>query len=140
MASATFYIYFSFHGMEFRENLLYTETHEWILKKNGIARIGITDYAQENLTDVVFVELPEIGKRYKKGEVIVTLESVKAVEDVYAPFSGKIFAVNEELNDEPGLINSSPYDEGWLVEMEIENEEELNELMDVEKYKEIVAK
>lgn len=126
--------------MEFRENLLYTATHEWILKKNGIARIGITDYAQENLTDVVFVELPEIGKRYKKGEVIVTLESVKAVEDVYAPFSGKISSVNEKLNDEPGLINSSPYDEGWLVEMEIENEEELKELLDVEKYKEIVAK
>ncbi|RLF50666.1 MAG: glycine cleavage system protein GcvH, partial [Thermoplasmata archaeon] len=106
--------------MEIRENLLYTKTHEWVFKKNGSARIGITDYAQENLTDVVFVELPEVGKKFKKGEVIATLESVKSVAEIYAPFGGKILAVNEKLNDEPGLINSSPYDDGWIAEMSID--------------------
>ena len=76
--------------MEIRDNLLYTKTHEWILKKDGVARIGITDHAQESLTDIVFVELPETGKEFKKGEVIATLESVKSVAELYAPFSGKL--------------------------------------------------
>ncbi|MCD6330938.1 MAG: glycine cleavage system protein GcvH [Thermoplasmata archaeon] len=124
--------------MEIRENLLYTKSHEWILKENGKAKVGITDYAQENLTDIVYVELPEIGKKFKKGEVIATLESVKSVAEVYAPFSGEILAVNEKLKDEPGLINSSPYDDGWIVEMSIENEEELNEMLSAEEYKKII--
>ena len=124
--------------MEIRENLLYTKSHEWILKEDGKAKIGITDYAQENLTDIVYVELPEVGKKFKKGEVIATLESVKSVAEVYAPFSGEILAVNEKLNDEPGLINSSPYDDGWIAEMSIENEEELNELLSAEEYKKII--
>lgn len=126
--------------MEIRDNLLYTETHEWVLKKNGSARIGITDYAQESLTDIVFVEFPEVGQRFKKGEKIVELESVKNVSEVFAPFTGKILNLNEKLNDEPGLINSSPYDEGWIVEMEIENEEELKELMSPEEYRKIISK
>lgn len=124
--------------MEIRENLLYTKSHEWILKEDGKAKIGITDYAQENLTDIVYVELPEVGKKFKKGEVIATLESVKSVAEVYAPFGGEILAVNEKLNDEPGLINSSPYDDGWIAEMSIENEEELNELLSAEEYKKII--
>ncbi|RLF43864.1 MAG: glycine cleavage system protein GcvH [Thermoplasmata archaeon] len=124
--------------MEIRDNLLYTKTHEWILKKDGVARIGITDHAQESLTDIVFVELPEISKEFKKGEVIATLESVKSVAELYAPFSGKIVAVNEKLNDEPGLINSSPYDEGWIVEMSIDNEEELEDLLSAEEYAKII--
>ena len=116
--------------MEIRENLLYTKSHEWVEKLNGKAKIGITDYAQDNLTDIVYVELPEIGKEFKRGEVIATLESVKSVAEVYAPFTGKIVAVNEKLNDEPSLINSSPYDDGWIVEMEIRNEEELKNVPD----------
>lgn len=124
--------------MEIRENLLYTKTHEWVFKKNGSARIGITDYAQENLTDVVFVELPEVGKKFKKGEVIATLESVKSVAEIYAPFGGKILAVNEKLNDEPGLINSSPYDDGWIAEMSIDNEKELEDLLSAEEYKKLL--
>jgi len=124
--------------MEIRDNLLYTKTHEWVLKKNGVARIGITDHAQESLTDVVYVELPEVGKEFKKGEVMATLESVKSVAEIYAPVTGKITAVNEKLNDEPGLINSSPYDDGWIVEMSIENEEELKELLSAEEYAKII--
>ncbi|HHF55936.1 MAG TPA: glycine cleavage system protein GcvH [Thermoplasmatales archaeon] len=124
--------------MEIRDNLLYTKTHEWVLKKNGVVRIGITDHAQESLTDVVYVELPEVGKDFKKGEVMATLESVKSVAEVYAPVTGKITAVNEKLNDEPGLINSSPYDDGWIVEMSIENEDELKELLSAEEYAKII--
>ncbi len=124
--------------MEIRENLLYTKSHEWVEKLNGKAKIGITDYAQDNLTDIVYVELPEIGKEFKRGEVIATLESVKSVAEVYAPFTGKIVAVNEKLNDEPSLINSSPYDDGWIVEMEIRNEEELKELLSAEEYKKLI--
>jgi len=124
--------------MEIRDNLLYTKTHEWVLKKNDVVRIGITDHAQESLTDVVYVELPEVGKDFKKGEVMATLESVKSVAEVYAPVTGKITAVNEKLNDEPGLINSSPYDDGWIVEMSIENEDELKELLSAEEYAKII--
>jgi glycine cleavage system H protein len=124
--------------MEIRENLLYTKTHEWLLKKNRIARIGITDYAQDKLTDVVFVELPESGKYFKKGEVVATLESVKSVSEVYAPVSGKIFSVNEALNDDPGLINREPYDGGWIFEIEIESEEDLKSLMNSKDYEKML--
>jgi len=92
---------------EVRDNLLYTESHEWVLKKDGIARIGITDYAQEHLTDVVYVELPKVGDRFSKGDEIATVESVKSVSEIYAPVSGEIVEVNEKLDDEPELINTS---------------------------------
>ncbi|RLF40796.1 MAG: glycine cleavage system protein GcvH [Thermoplasmata archaeon] len=120
--------------MEIRDNVLYTETHEWVLKKDGTARIGVTDHAQETLTDVVFVELPDVGKEFKKGDVLATLESVKSVAEVYSPLSGTIQSVNERLHNEPGLINSSPYDEGWLVEMRIQDEGELKQLLSPEAY------
>ena len=113
--------------MEVRKDLLYTSSHEWVMKKNGAIRIGITDYAQDSLTDIVYAELPQVGNYYKKGDVIATLESVKSVAEIYAPCSGKIIAVNEKVEEEPGIINSSPYDEGWIAEMEIENEEELED-------------
>ncbi|KAA0005028.1 MAG: glycine cleavage system protein GcvH [Thermoplasmata archaeon] len=126
--------------MEIRKDLLYSQTHEWILKKNGGIRIGITDYAQDSLTDIVYVELPELDKYYKKGDVIATVESVKSVGEIYAPCSGKIIAINEKLEEEPGIINESPYDEGWIAEMEVENEEELEDLMDAEQYEELISK
>lgn len=126
--------------MEIRKDLLYSQTHEWILKKNGSIRIGITDYAQDSLTDIVYVELPELDKYYKKGDVIATVESVKSVGEIYAPCSGKIIAINEKLEEEPGIINESPYDEGWIAEMEVENEEELKDLMDAEQYEELISK
>ncbi|MBC7081252.1 MAG: glycine cleavage system protein GcvH [Thermoplasmatales archaeon] len=124
--------------MEIRENLLYTKTHEWILRKNSIVRVGITDYAQDKLTDVVYVELPEIGKYFKRGEVVATLESVKSVSEVYAPVSGKIFSINDALNDDPGLINREPYDSGWIFEIEMENEEELKDLINPKDYEKIL--
>lgn len=123
---------------EIREDLLYTETHEWVLKKNGIARIGITDYAQQHLTDVVYVELPEVGKAFKKGDEIATIESVKSVSEVYAPISGEITAINERLENEPELINQSPYDDGWLFEMKIEDEGELDSLLSPSSYEKIL--
>ena len=126
--------------MEIRKDLLYSQSHEWIAKKDGIIRIGITDYAQDSLTDIVYVELPEVNKYYKKGDVIASVESVKSVGEIYAPCDGKVIAINEKLEDEPGIINESPYDEGWIAEMEVENEEELEDLMDAEQYEELISK
>ncbi len=126
--------------MEIRKDLLYTQSHEWIAKKDGTIRIGITDYAQDSLTDIVYVELPEVNKYYKKGDVIASIESVKSVGEIYAPCDGKVIAINEQLEDEPGLINESPYDEGWIAEMEVENEEDLEDLMDAQQYEELISK
>ncbi len=123
---------------EVREDLLYTETHEWVLQKNGVVRVGITDYAQEHLTDVVYVELPEVGKKFKKGDEIATIESVKSVSEVYSPISGEVTAINERLENEPELINQSPYDDGWLFEMKMENEGELDSLLPPSAYKKIL--
>ena len=123
---------------EVREDLLYTETHEWVLQKNGVVRVGITDYAQEHLTDVVYVELPEVGKKFKKGDEIATIESVKSVSEVYSPISGEVTAINERLENEPELINQSPYDDGWLFEMKMENEGELDGLLLPSAYKKIL--
>ena len=123
---------------EVREDLLYTETHEWVLQKNGVVRVGITDYAQEHLTDVVYVELPEVGKKVKKGDEIATIESVKSVSEVYSPISGEVTAINERLENEPELINQSPYDDGWLFEMKMENEGELDSLLPPSAYKKIL--
>ncbi|HEC82001.1 MAG TPA: glycine cleavage system protein GcvH [Thermoplasmatales archaeon] len=124
---------------EVPENLKYTETHEWIEVKGNTARVGITDHAQSELTDIVFVELPEVGKEVKQGDEICVVESVKSVSEIYAPLSGKITAVNKELEDTPEKINQSPYDEGWLVEMELTNPEEVEKLLSAEDYKKITA-
>ncbi len=114
---------------EVRDNLLYTESHEWILKKDGIARMGITDYAQNHLTDVVYAELPKAGDRFSKGDEISTVESVKSVSEIYVPVSGEVTAVNDRLDGEPELINNSPYDDGWLLEIKMDDESELEKLL-----------
>ncbi len=119
---------------EVRDNLLYTETHEWVLKKNGTARMGITDYAQDHLTDVVYVELPKVGDRFSKGDEIATVESVKSVSEIYAPVSGEVTAINEKLDGEPELVNNSPYDDGWLVEIKMDDESELEKLLSSSEY------
>ncbi|HEX17017.1 MAG: glycine cleavage system protein GcvH [Thermoplasmata archaeon] len=124
---------------EIRDNLRYTKTHEWVDIRGKRARVGITDHAQKELTDIVFVELPEIGKEVKKGEEVCTIESVKSVEEIYSPLTGKIVAVNEDLADSPEKINKSPYDEGWLFEIEIQNEGEIDELLTPEDYKKIIS-
>jgi glycine cleavage system H protein len=120
---------------EIREELKYTESHEWIKLKGDIALVGITDHAQGELTDIVFVELPEIGKELKKGEELCVVESVKSVSEIYSPISGKVIAVNDKLEDSPETINESPYDDGWIVEMELKNKDELNDMLSPEEYK-----
>lgn len=122
---------------EVRDSLKYTRTHEWVKLSGTKAKIGITDHAQEELTDIVFVELPAVGKDIKKGEELCVVESVKSVSEVYAPVSGKVVAVNTKLDDSPEIINSSPYDDGWLVEIEIRDKSEVNTLLDAAAYKKL---
>ncbi len=116
------------------KDMLYSKTHEWISVENGIATIGITDHAQQQLGDITFVEVNEVGGEYEKEESIGTIESVKAVSDIYAPISGEITEVNEELENEPERVNQDPYEKGWILKMKLGNEEELKELMDFTTY------
>ena len=118
------------------EELLFTKDHEWIEDGKSPAKIGISDYAQKELTDIVYVELPEVGAEVKKGDSIVTLESVKATSDVYAPVAGKITEINGDLEDSPQKINEAPYGAGWLVEMDIADSSELEDFMDYSAYQE----
>ena len=122
-------------GNEIRKNLKYTDTHEWLKLAGDTAKVGITDHAQSELTDIVFVELPEIGKEVKKGEELCIVESVKSVSEIYSPVTGKISNVNKKLEDAPETINKSPYDEGWLVEIKVKNKSEIDDLLDPDSYK-----
>jgi len=115
---------------------LYTATHEWIRVEDEYAYVGITDYAQEQLSDIVYVEVPEVGDTFSKGEIYCVVESVKAASDCYAPVAGEVVEVNEELEESPDLVNSDPYGQGWFVKMEIEDPDELDDLMDAEAYAE----
>lgn len=104
------------------EGLRYTKEHEWVRMEGDLATIGITDHAQEALGDVVYVELPEVGRKVKAGEAIAVVESVKAASDVYAPVAGEVIEVNERLQDEPQLVNTDPYGEGWFVRVRASGE------------------
>ena len=122
---------------EVPDNLSYTKDHEWMLvKDDGKVRIGITDYAQDALSDVVFVELPEIGSKFSEGDAMAVAESVKAASDIYAPVSGEIVEVNDKLEESPELINESPYDFGWMVVMIPDNK--LNNTLDSKSYRELI--
>jgi glycine cleavage system H protein len=114
----------------------YTKEHEWVKVSDGIAIVGVTDFAQHALTDVVFVELPEIGKKVQKKSSFALLESVKSVSDVYAPVSGEITEVNKELETDAGLINKDPFEKGWIAKIKISSQEELNDCMSKEEYEE----
>jgi glycine cleavage system H protein len=114
----------------------FTKEHEWVKIGGDVVIVGISDYAQKELGDVVYVELPEIGSTYEKGEACSNIESVKAVNDIYTPVSGEITAVNEALEDTPELVNKDPYGEGWLFKLKLENPDELEELMNAEEYEE----
>ena len=119
---------------EIPENLSYTEDHEWVGPNEGDGvKAGITDYAQDSLSDVVFVELPNVGDTYQRGEVMAVAESVKAASDIYAPIAGKIIAVNDKLEESPELVNESPYGSGWMVV--IDPSEDMSALIDAESYK-----
>ena len=117
----------------------FTEDHEWIAVEGGIATVGITNYAQEQLGDLVFVELPEIGGKIAKGDVAVVVESVKAASDVYAPADGEIVAANDALSSDPALVNSAPTGNGWLWKMRLADESQLVGLMDEAAYAAHVA-
>ena len=119
------------------DNLNYTEEHEWLkVQEDGQARVGITDYAQDSLSDVVFVELPEVGEQFTRGDVMAVAESVKAASDIYAPISGKIVSINENLEESPELVNESPYEFGWMVL--IKPEGEVKGLLDAASYRESI--
>jgi glycine cleavage system H protein len=120
------------------EDLLYTDEHEWI-KRVGDAtvRIGVTDYAQDQLGDVVYVELPETGREVAKNDLVVEIESTKSVGEVYAPFAGTVTEVNEAVAETPELVNTSPYDDGWLVEIAVSGELSEEGLLDAAAYKEL---
>ena len=121
--------------MNVPENILFTNDHEWVEINGEIATIGISDYAQGELGDIVFIEFPDLNTEFKKGESIGTIEAVKTVADIYMPLSGKIVALNDLLNDNPSLVNNSPYNEGWMLKLQIINTDEVSELMNTEKYK-----
>ena len=125
-------------GDEVRPGLKYTDTHEWLKVQGDTAKVGITDHAQSELTDIVFVELPEIGKEVEKGDELCVVESVKSVSELYAPVSGKIANVNRLLEESPETINGSPYGEGWLVEIELTDKAEIDDLLDADSYKKLI--
>ncbi|WP_135304456.1 glycine cleavage system protein GcvH [Haloarcula amylovorans] len=121
------------------EDRRYLESHEWVRPDDGTARVGITDFAQDELGDVVFVELPEEGDEVTADEEFGVVESIKAVSDIYAPVSGTVTAVNEQLFDEPELVNEDPFGDGWMLEVELADEDELDDLLSPEAYGEQIA-
>ena len=125
--------------MEIRENLKYTKDHEWISVDGDIATVGITDFAQSELGDIVYVEVDTIDENLNKDDVFGTVEAVKTVSDLFIPVSGEILEFNESLNDNPELINESPYDEGWIIKMKVEESNQLSELLDSKSYSEITS-
>ena len=117
----------------------FTKEHEWIRVENGIGTVGITVYAQEQLGDVVYVELPEPGRKVERGKDMAVVESVKAASDIYSPISGTIVAVNEALSANPALINTDPYGEGWIFKIKVEAGEEIEELKSPVQYREQIS-
>ncbi|MFU0792047.1 glycine cleavage system protein GcvH [Cerasibacillus sp. JNUCC 74] len=123
--------------MSVPKELLYSKEHEWVKKEDGKVRIGITDFAQDELGDIVFVELPEPGDELEINEPFGSVESVKTVSELYAPISGKVVEVNEELEDSPELVNESPYEKAWMVV--VEPTSELDDLLTAEAYEEMIS-
>lgn len=124
--------------MEFPEDLKYTREHEWVSIDGSVATIGITDHAQEQLGDVVFVELPSVGDRVEKADAFGVVESTKAVSDVYAPLSGEVSEVNDDLPDNPELINEDPYGDGWMVKITLGDKADLEDLMTADEYRKFI--
>ncbi len=124
--------------MEFISDVRYAATHEWARTDGDQVTVGISDYAQSTLSDVVYVELPEVGDKVSKGEQLGVVESVKAAGDIYAPASGTVVAVNEGLEDAPELVNQDPFGAGWLVRIKLDDPAELDDLMDAAAYKSLV--
>lgn len=125
--------------MEIPAGLRYSKEHEWVATEEEVATIGITDYAQEQLGEIVYVELPAVGDKISKDDAFGVVESVKAVSDIYAPVSGTVVEVNQELPESPEMINEDPYGDGWLVKVKVSDGSELDDLLDHEEYEEMVA-
>ena len=126
--------------MSLTEGILCSKSHEYILEKDGKFIVGLTDYAIEQLGDIVFLELPEVGAEFHKGEVFATIESVKAASEIYMPIAGKIIAINESVVDNPEILNESPYEKGWLVKVESETAAiDSVDLLEYDDYKEEIA-
>jgi glycine cleavage system H protein len=125
--------------MEFPEGLKYSKEHEWVLVEGNTATIGITEFAQEELGDIVYVELPEVGEKIVKDDPFGAVESVKAVSDVYAPVSGTVLETNDVLPDNPETINDDPYGDGWMIRVALSDKDDLKDLMDEVEYAEYVA-
>ncbi len=125
--------------MNFPEDLKYTREHEWCRVQGNRATVGVTEFAQDQLGDVVFVELPEVGDVVKKGEAFGVVESTKAVSELFAPVTGKVLEVNDPLADAPETVNEDPYEEGWMIQVEFSDPGELGELMDAAAYAKFVA-
>jgi len=124
--------------MSVQKDLYYTEEHEWLKVDDGEGTIGITDHAQSELGDIVFVDLPEEGKEFSKGDAIGTIEAVKTVSDIYAPVSGEVTEVNETLDEEAEKINQDPYGEGWIVKVKLSDKSEIDELLSAEEYEDLI--
>ena len=124
--------------MEIPKELKYAKTHEWIRVDGEIATIGITDYAQSELSDIVAVELPKVGKVVEKDTSVATVEAVKAVSDIYSPVSGEVIEVNEKLVNSPELINKEPYGEGWILKLKIKDAKELDTLLTADDYEKLI--
>jgi len=125
--------------MNIPENLKYTKEHEWIRVEENFAYVGITDFAQGELGDIVFVELPNLEEEFSQNDIFGTIEAVKTLADLFIPISGKIVAVNEDLEGQPELINTSPYEDGWIVKIEVTNKDDLESLMNNNSYKELIS-
>jgi glycine cleavage system H protein len=124
--------------MNIPEELFYTKEHEWTRIDDKIATLGITDYAQDELGDIVYVELPEVGAEVDQGDSFGTIEAVKAVSDLYTPLSGEVVEINESLNDEPEKVNQDPYNEGWMIKIKLSDESEKEELLDSGQYEDLI--
>ena len=124
--------------MSVKKDLYYSEDHEWVREEEECLVIGVTDFAQEELGDIVFVELPEVDEEFDKGDSFGVLESVKAVSDTFIPVSGRVIEVNEDLLDNPELINDDPYGEGWLIKIDPADDSELDELLSAEEYADFI--
>jgi glycine cleavage system H protein len=123
--------------MKIPDNIKYTKNHEWLRAEGNEAYIGITDFAQSELGDIVFIEVETVGETIKKGESFGSVEAVKTVSDVFMPVSGEILEFNKELEDSPESVNQDPYEKGWIIKIKLTNPNEVNELLSPEKYKEI---
>lgn len=124
--------------MSIPKDLRYSEEHEWVKVEGNTAKIGITDFAQDELGDIVFVELPEVGDEVKSDDPFGSVESVKTVSELYAPVSGKVVAINEELEDSPEFVNESPYEKAWMITVELSDPSEVEKLLSAEDYEKMV--